>query len=182
LTNLPTELLAKVSNASVTCSFVVSEQGEVITASGDSKGLGNATDLELLRTLRANSEVVLTSGLTARLERYRMPRHADLAIFTKRGVSNLDLKPKAGQRLQLLTPPLVTSYLGALRALQTRYESIHVEFGPTGALAIKDHVDLFVVSSVHEHGAAAFLRAIDLQQSTSFIAKNLFITTAIGRG
>lgn len=157
------------------------DKGQVVSALGDSKGLGNATDLELLKTLRANCEIVLTSGLTARVENYRMPKHADLAIFTKRGVSNLGLKPKAGQTLQILTPPLVSSYLEALLVLKTKYESIHVEFGPTGAMAIRDQVDLFVVSSVHDDGASEFLRAHALIPAESFMTEDLFITVAVGR-
>jgi hypothetical protein len=182
LHNLPRELLDQIVKATITCSFVVGDKGQVMSASGDSKGLGNPADLELLKTLRANCEIVLTSGLTARVENYRMPKHADLAIFTKHGVSNLGLKPKAGQKLQLLTPPLVKSYFEALLALKTKYEAIHVEFGPTGAMAVRNQVDLFVVSSIHEQGAAAFLEALDLSPLTSFLTEDLFITTAVGRG
>lgn len=176
------ELLEQVASAKVTCSFVVGEDGQVVDDRGGSKGLGNQTDLELLRVLRANAEVVLTSGLTARVEEYVMPRHADLAIFTKRGVAGLNLKPKAGQKLQVLTPPQVNSYREAIEAVQKKYDSVHVEFGPAGARAIKDQIELFVISSVHEYGPSKFLAELELTQMERFFAPDLFITLAVGRG
>lgn len=182
MASLPAQLIEHITKARITCSFVVGEAGQVVDEQGGSKGLGNQTDLELLRALRSNAEVVLTSGLTARVEEYRMPRHADLAIFTQRGVAGLNLKPKAGQKLQVLTPPLVNSYQDAINALKTRYGRIHVEFGPTGARSIKNEIELFVISSTYEVGPAKFLEELGLVETASFLAPELFITVAVGRG
>ncbi|HEY7854399.1 MAG TPA: hypothetical protein VIB80_04705, partial [Aquiluna sp.] len=142
----------------------------------------NETDLQLLKTLRAKSEVVLTSGLTARAEGYKMPRHADLAIFTARGVSQLGLKPRAGQKLQILTPPLVTSYEAALHALKTQYQHIHVEFGLQGAMAVRNEIDLFVLSSTQQQGIDMFVEKLDLVPASTFELPDLAITLAVGRG
>ena len=180
--SLQSELLDKIASVKITCSFVVGEDGQVVDDQGGSKGLGNQTDLELLKALRANAEVVLTSGLTARVEEYRMPRHADLAIFTRRGVAGLNLKPKAGQKLQILTPPLVNSYREAIDAVRSKYATIHVEFGPAGARAIKDQIEVFVISSVHESGLSKFLAELELTETDRFFTPDLFITLAVGRG
>ena len=179
---LPSSLTALLERAQVTTSFVVDENGEVANSSGNSKGIGNQTDLELLRSMRASSEVVLTSGLTARLEQYRMPRHADLAIFTAQGVSQLDLKPRAGQNLIILSPPIVNSYQESLRALRTRYQNIHVEFGPRGAQSLRKEIDLFVISSTVRIGIHSFLKGLQLQETESFELPELFVTLAVGRG
>lgn len=181
MTNLPASLLNQIAKAKITCSFVVGEQGEIAKADGSSKGLGNETDLELLKTLRANAEVVLTSGLTARVEDYRMPRHADLAIFTSQGVAGLNLKPRAGQKLQLLTPPVVTSYKQSLEALLSRYDYVHVEFGPRGVKQLVSDIDLFVISSRFAGSARLFCEELSVQPIEDFELPDLFITLAVGR-
>ena len=179
---LPSSLTALFERAQVTTSFVVDGKGEVANSSGNSKGIGNQTDLELLRSMRASSQVVLTSGLTARMEQYRMPRHADLAIFTAQGVSQLDLKPRAGQNLIILSPPIVNSYQESLRALRTQYQNIHVEFGPCGAESLRKEIDLFVISSTVRNGIHGFLKGLQLQETESFELPELFVTLAVGRG
>jgi hypothetical protein len=182
LQTLPADLLDRISKARITTSFVVDDSGGFVNELGNSRGIGNQTDLELLRALRANAEVVLTSGLTARNESYRMPRHADLAIFTSAGVQGLDLKPRAGQKLQILSPPQVNSYQEALRALASRYQSIHIEFGPTGVLAISPEIGLFVISGRKRSGIDAFIKELDLVPGETFELPDLFVTLALGRG
>ena len=179
---LPPELLEAIANASVTTSFVVDSFGSAVNEEGNSKGLGNETDLELLRTLRANSEVVLTSGLTARAENYRMPRHADLAIFTAKGVQQLDLKPRAGQQLQILSPPLVNTYQEALSAIQRRYLNVHLEFGTRGAVALRQSIDLFVISGKEQLGIELATKQLELNTAATFELPELFITLGLGRG
>lgn len=182
LPSLDPILLSAIESSPITSSFVVDEDGSVVNEAGNSKGIGNETDLELLKALRAKSEVVLTSGLTARAEGYKMPRHADLAIFTAKGVSQLGLKPRAGQKLQILSPPLVTSYPIALSALKTQYQKIHVEFGPVGAMAVRSEIDMFVLSSMRQRGIDIFVERLDLVPTASFELSDLSITLAVGRG
>ena len=182
LPSLDPILLSAINASSITSSFVVDDTGSFVNDAGNSRGIGNESDLELLKALRAKSEVVLTSGLTARAEGYKMPRHADLAIFTARGVAQLGLKPKAGQKLQILSPPLVASYLDSLQALKTQYQSIHVEFGPRGAMAVSSEIDMFVLSSKTQAGIDIFVERLDLVPTASFELPDLSITLAVGRG
>lgn len=182
LPSLDPALLSAINKAEITSSFVVDEIGSFVNEAGNSKGIGNQTDLELLRALRAKSEVVLTSGLTARAEQYTMPKHADLAIFTARGVSGLGLKPRAGQKLQILTPPLVTGYQAAISAIKTQYQFIHVEFGWEGTKAIRNHIDLFILSSKQRQGIDIFVEKLDLVSTATFELPDLSITLAVGRG
>ncbi len=156
--------------------------GEVTNEQGNSKGLGNDSDLVLLKTLRRQAQVVLTSGLTARVEKYRMPGTADLAIFTKRGVKELDLEPKPEQQLLILTPPQVTSYDQALETLLGSYSRVHVEFGPTGIREILHRLDLVAVSGKDSEGVAKFVSAIDLDVVEQFELPELFVTLGVGRG
>jgi hypothetical protein len=166
----------------MTSSFVVGAEGSVTSPDGTSKGLGNASDLELLKTLRRNSNVVLTSGLTARLEHYKMPATADLAIFTSHGVNELSLNPKPGQGLLILSPPAVASYSAALTVLKAQYAKVHVEFGPRGFGEILGMLDLVVISSRSRIGVERFIESSDLEVESSFELPNLFVTLCVGRG
>jgi hypothetical protein len=144
--------------------------------------LGNASDLELLKTLRRHSDVVLTSGLTARLEGYKMPGTADLAIFTSHGVSALSLNPKPSQRLLILSPPAVASYSEALSGLKDQYPKVHVEFGPRGFGEILGMLDLVVISSRSKIGVERFIASANLEAESYFDLPNLFVTLCVGRG
>lgn len=156
--------------------------GKVTNEQGNSKGLGNDSDLALLKAFRRHAQAVLTSGLTARVEKYRMPGSADLAIFTKRGVRELDLEPKPEQQLLILTPPQVTSYDEALETLLSSYSRVHVEFGPTGIGEILNRLDLVAVSGTESEGVAKFAAALGLDVVDQFELTELFVTLGVGRG
>ena len=179
---LPSSFLARLEKANLTSSFVVDAAGKVTNEQGNSKGLGNDSDLLLLKTFRQHAQVVLTSGLTARVESYRMPGTADLAIFTKRGVQELGLQPKAEQQLLILTPPQVASYDEALEALLRSYSRVHVEFGPTGIGEILNRLDLVAVSGTDSEGVAKFVAAFGLDVVEQFELPKLFVTLGVGRG
>lgn len=115
-------------------SLVCSPEGEFVTEAGSSKGLGGDADLAWLRALRSQCQVVLTSGLTFRVEKYRMPKTADLAVLTRQALDTSNLAPTAKQ-LHVITS--VDSYSDSIRWLQEMgYVRIHVEFGPTGIRAL----------------------------------------------
>jgi hypothetical protein len=168
--------------ARTTASFVVDPLGSVVTEAGSSKGLGNESDLRILKTLRQHAEVVLTSGLTARIERYRMPAAADLAIFTEAGISDLALAPKPGQHLVILSPPDIPSYESALERLLSSYSTVHVEFGPQGFREVLGRIDLVVVSGKSASGVREFVESFDLVPESMFELPELFVTLAVGRG
>ena len=179
---LPSSFLERLQAARITTSFVVDSKGSIASAQGNSKGLGNESDLQLLLALRSHSEVVLTSGLTARVEQYKMPSNADLAIFTMQGVEALGLRPNPGQQLLILSPPETISYKGALAQLRDRYSSVHIEFGPRGFSDVLEQIDLVVVSSKSEQGAAKFTASFDLLILDEIRLPDLFVTLAVGRG
>lgn len=115
-----------VSGFAVTASLVCDEQGRTVSTLGSSKGLGNATDLELLIALRRQANVVLTSGATFRADEYRFPRSADLAVLSRQSV---DIEVPAGRKLHLIA----TGFGEAIDELLNRqYGRIHVEYGLAG--------------------------------------------------
>lgn len=179
---LPSSFLERLQAAKVTTSFVVDSRGSITSAQGTSKGLGNESDLQLLLALRRHCEVVLTSGLTARVEQYIMPSSADLAIFTRQGVDALELRPKPGQQLLILSPPETVSYDEALAQLLNQYSRVHIEFGPRGFRNVLDRIDLVVVSSKSELGTDKFTASFDLLILEEIRLPDLFVTLAVGRG
>ena len=138
----------------VTASLVVAATGSAIGQHGTSRGIGNETDLELLKWLRSRSQIVLTSGLTARLEDYRMPLSADLAILSRQGHP----RPKGNLEAKFLELGELDSYGAAIHALSERgYSLIHTEFGPSGFVELVGTGTADgVVSSMERSGVKAF--------------------------
>ena len=89
----------------VRSNLVISQDGQTRDASGRSQGISNDVDRALLAALRRQADVVLTGGETARVEKYKKPRTARLAILTKSGelagVPAID--DEMGPRVILLT-------------------------------------------------------------------------------
>ena len=173
--SLPVELEGLIRAASITSSFVVDSEGAVATPAGSSLGIGNPTDKKLLSALRANAQIVLTSGQTARADNYRMPKTADLAILTRTGVEDLNLVPKPGQELHILGTE-VGGFVGALKHMQAiGYERIHVEYGPTGFAQAQPLIDLVVVSGIEEAGVQKFAESNSLTPKTKFHLADLVV-------
>jgi riboflavin biosynthesis pyrimidine reductase len=139
--------------------MVVGRSGETVTPAGNSKGLGNSTDLELLKALRRQCEVVLTTGLTYHLEEYRFPGKADLAVLSR---SAMKASAPEGQRFLALS----SGYCEALDDLAAEgYERIHVEYGLSGIKALIEagRLDALTVSGVEKDSVAAFCADLDLR-------------------
>lgn len=166
----------------VTASLVVDEFGRAISNSGSSKGLGNQTDLALLKWFRARSQVVLTSGKTAEAENYRLPSQARLAIFSRTERTYVSL---ADTKSQVIFLNNLGSYAQALDALHTAgYQKIHCEFGPSGFIELLCHgrVDGFV-SSTETAGVERFAQANHLSlQPVQLVGGDLFVAQLLGRG
>lgn len=64
-------------------SLVLDSNGNHIGIDGTSKSIGNETDLKLLLTLRSLSDVIVTTGKTARSENYAASRFAPITFLTK---------------------------------------------------------------------------------------------------
>lgn len=124
-----------VSGASISASLVVSDQGLFSGEHGTSKTLSDPVDKLWLSALRRHSQIVLTSGKTFRVEQYRMPKTADLAVLTTKELDTSRLEPRPEQSLHLLKSS--ASFEGSITDLQAvGYTRIHVEFGPTGIKAL----------------------------------------------
>jgi hypothetical protein len=63
--------------------IVSNEVGLLVGQDGNSKGIGNQVDLQLLMALRSKTDVICTTGRTARAESYKASRFAPLAFLTK---------------------------------------------------------------------------------------------------
>jgi hypothetical protein len=140
-----------VSGFSITASLVCDAAGNTVSPSGSSAGLGNKTDLALLVALRRQAQVILTSGSTFRADKYRFPKHADLAVLSSRSV---DFEGPAGQELLIKN----SGYREALQDLKgSGYSRIHVEYGLTGisALALAGYLDALLLSSPSPSGVKA---------------------------
>lgn len=85
--------------------FAIDESGNSFGDTGISSDVSSDLDRLLLGKLRSLSDVIVTSGQTARAEKYRSSKHAPIAIFTETG--NLDSVP-AIQGMQYFTPLVLT--------------------------------------------------------------------------
>lgn len=87
--------------------FAVDQSGASFGASGSSSDVSTELDRILLGRLRSQADVIVTSGKTARAEKYKSSKHAPIAIFTTTG--NLDAVP-AIQGTQYFTPLVITPH------------------------------------------------------------------------
>ena len=85
--------------------FAVNQSGASYGLSGASADVSSDLDRLLLGKLRSLSDVIVTSGATARAEKYKSSKHAPIAIFTTSG--DLDAVP-AIQGTQYFTPIVIT--------------------------------------------------------------------------
>lgn len=85
--------------------FAVDAAGRYFGESSSSGDVSSELDRLLLGKLRSLADIIVTSGKTARLEKYRSSKHAPIAIFTVSG--DLDAVP-AIQGTQYFTPLVLT--------------------------------------------------------------------------
>jgi len=148
-----------VSGFAITASLVSDQHGNTVSTEGSSAGLGNSTDLALLVALRRQSQVILTSGKTFRNDRYKFPKHADLAVLTNQAVGTL---APEGQKL-------IVSNLGYQKTLTdlilSGYNRVHVEFGITGirALVESNALDALLLSSRDKPGVLALAKDLRVE-------------------
>jgi hypothetical protein len=148
-----------VSGFAITASLVSDQQGNTVSTEGSSAGLGNSTDLALLAALRRQSQVILTSGKTFRNDRYKFPKHADLAVLTNQAVGAL---APEGQKL-------IVSNLGYQKTLTdlilSGYNTVHVEYGITGirALVESNALDALLLSSRDKPGVLALAKDLKVE-------------------
>ena len=163
-------LKALVVGFRVTGSLVANSMGQTISKAGNSGGLGNRTDLQLLMALRRQSEIVLTSGATFRADEYKFPSNADLAVLTRGSIA---LSVPDGRKLLTLQ----SSYLESLADLRHfGYQRIHVEFGERGMkeLVSAGAIDSLVLSSPSESGLELLARRFGVN-SENYLVEDLFV-------
>lgn len=136
-----------VSGFDITASLVANSNGETVGSDGSSRGLGNATDLTLLKALRRKSDLVLTSGSTFRADEYRFPTSGNLAVLSRTKVS---IDVPSGREFHALSE----GYVESLVEMKKRYRRIHVEFGERGILDLvsKGGLDALFISSIEQKG------------------------------
>lgn len=163
----------------ITASLVVDVEGRSVSAQGNSRGIGNETDLALLRWLRSRSQVILTSGKTAEVDNYRLPSVAKLAILSNQGRTY----PRLQEHLDDVLFIRDAGYLEAIENLQEMgYERIHTEFGESGfCVVVESGADCFV-SSVHESGVLSFAQRLNMQVEKMHHFGDLFVAQVVGRG
>ena len=166
----------------VTASLVVSPTGSAISHSGTSRGLGNETDLALLKWFRARSQIVLTSGKTAELENYRFPSSAGLAILSR---SQRTYDSLAEDREKVLFLTEIDTYRQAIDELTNKgFQKVHCEFGPSGFVELVNEgkVDGFV-SSIKPLGIENFAQLHNLSVTKLHqVANDLVVGQLLGRG
>lgn len=163
----------------VTASLVVGEDGSSKSELGNSKGLGNQTDLELLLWFRSRSQIVLTSGATAEADNYKYPANTELAILSRAKRNFPRLTPDLN-KVRFLQGQTISD---AIKALQHQgFTEIHTEFGETGFLELSSGVVDCYLSSKSADGIEAFLERTGLVASERFSLPDLEIARVVGRG
>lgn len=168
-------LLGLLSGQKITASLVVSELGSTRDSEGGSKLLGGETDLLWLRTLRSRAELVITSGKTYRAESYRMPKRADLMVFSKSEITppvvisnDQSFIPKVGDYESLAAEVL---------AAAQDYRFVHLEFGPSTLLPIARELGVGIwVSSLSRKGIETFCEANNLSARNHLQVEDLALS------
>lgn len=167
----------------VTASLVVDHYGNTKGSDGTSKSLGGVVDLELLKAFRKNAGAVLTTGLTARTENYKLPSTADLFVLSRQDKQTLPLAIRSESVRVLgvssdVTPKEAIESISALG-----YDRLHVEFGPQTLLELMSTypgIRVFV-SSDSADGAERFSEANLLTVKQARMIDYLYVTEVAGR-
>ena len=167
----------------LTASLVLGQDGNHVDVNGTSKLLGGPADLELLKYFRSRSSWVLTTGATARAERYRIPSKAKLAVLSRQGELALPETLDASE-VTVLGSDFPMSIASAILHLENLDPGgIHLEFGPQTLLTAHAEFDRLqiILSSEHETGASNFAEANNLVLGKSQVVDQLFISQVTGR-
>ncbi len=150
---IPLAMQSLASGLKTTTSLVVDEFGKTVNELGSSSGIGNAVDLELLKGLRRNADVVLTTGATFRADQYKFPKTSDLAVLSTRQPV---MQVPQNKRLTWIK----SDYVKAFSDLESAgYHRIHVEYGMTGMNSLRSarYPIVLFISSVTSQGVDRFL-------------------------
>lgn len=73
------------------CTIAIDEEGNYVGNDGTSKSLSSAFDLKLLIALRSKADCIVTTGATARAEKYKSSRFAPIAFVSNNPSSLMQL-------------------------------------------------------------------------------------------
>jgi hypothetical protein len=181
-------LTALISGFKITGSLVVDSFGSTVNALGNSRGIGGELDLKLLKCLRGQSQIIYTSGKTARAEGNIRPKKKDLAVLSRKLSSEtygaglgkvLNLSPLSGSGLE------ANSVYQGLRILKgMEYQRIQCEFGAAGTFELLEAnaLDVLVISCEQGDGANLFARENNLAIAAKLRVAELTILMSTGRG
>jgi len=110
--------------AGLRVNFVTDSQAKFADSTGSSRGVSSAEDYQLLIGLRSISDVVITSGKTAKSEGYRASKHSALAIIA--GKSHLEGVPALSQEAAIEPKPV---YLVCHVSQSADYQEASDRFG-----------------------------------------------------
>jgi riboflavin biosynthesis pyrimidine reductase len=113
--------------------FAIDQSGSSFGQSGSSADVSNHLDRLVLGKLRSLADVIVTSGSTARAEKYKSSKHAPIAIFTRTG--DLDVVP-AIQGTQYFTPLILTpkANLSEVQEALSDVDALILDYAPEDAL------------------------------------------------
>lgn len=164
---------ALLAGSKITASLVVDSAGETQDKQGGSKLLGGPTDLLWLRALRRNANLVVTSGKTYRAEKYRMPKSANLAVFSRSRLSPPEELDNPQRFIELGEVPSIPQ---VVQTLAKDYSRIHLELGPSTLIPTCKELELGIwISSLEPTGVTAFCDKHQLSVVHEIRAKDLVI-------
>lgn len=164
--------------------FAVDAAGRSFGETGRSEDVSTDLDRLLLGKLRSLSDVIVTSGLTARVEKYRSSKHAPIAIFTISGV--LDDVP-AIQGTQYFTPLVLTPPSKATD-VERRLADVDVLVIPFEHSQVEGDWPIAVSAALHRQGFQSPILESGMSTLREFLENNvvdeicLSITNAQGAG
>lgn len=164
--------------------FAVDAAGRSFGDTGKSEDISTDLDRLLLGKLRSLSDVIVTSGLTARVEKYRSSKHAPIAIFTTSG--DLDVVP-AIQGTQYFTP-LVLAPQSRADKVENLLSDVDVRVIPFEHSQGEGGWPMAVSETLHREGFQSPILESGLSTLREFLENNvvdeicLSITNAQGTG
>jgi riboflavin biosynthesis pyrimidine reductase len=164
--------------------FAIDTAGRSVGETGASVDVSTELDRLLLGKLRSLSDVIVTSGQTARAEKYRSSKHAPIAIFTSSG--DLDDVP-AIQGTHYFTP-LVLAPVPRAKEVESRLADVDVRIIPFEHSSAASGWTKAVARALQRDGFQSPILESGLSTLNSFIATEvvdeicLSITSQTGSG
>ncbi len=149
--------------------FAIDAAGNSFGETGSSIDVSTDLDRLLLGKLRSLADVIVTSGQTARAEKYRSSKHAPIAIFTNTG--DLDLVP-AIQGTQYFTPLVLTPSSSAAE-VEVGLSDVDVQVLPYETSGDARAWPTSIASLLHREGFQSPILESGLSTLRQFLANNV---------